>query len=739
MARAVLKQPDTPADILKKISGNINARLKSNDVSANPKFKDIASKNDGNVQHVLKDFFRVSNMKSKNLTNSLNKANQETSKKLDTTNSLLQRSISVQEEIIKELQNFGTSLKQNGSTQSSTNFSLSRSIGNLGKQFKYATTAAGRKGLGGVFGKKWGGRLGFGLGVGAVGALGWAMSKHHSATMPSTVNGVGDRAIDNALPSTPGSGPKAQSGSIPKDAKDVKSSPGSWFSQYQGKYSWVDKADKPNSNASGLPDNTPGIALRDRSTLGQYFNVQAPNGVTLLLRQVDIGPHEKTGRDIDINAAAAEAFGYDPKNFPTDGVFRYQHAGAKAPDGKEAGDASALSDANKPKGNVNLSPGNGSSGSTGDSGLTAEQSQAQAARFGGRIQEDDDGKSSDATQLSQNGKSGSAGTGSASAVDLAEGMVGKTMAANSDEIKGFISNGGVGLNPATEAWCAAFVNSALAQSGVKGTDNQIANGFQNWGTQVEPSQAQKGDVVIQTRGHGPNETGGHVGIATGNVDGNKIEMIAGNSSKSVKKYYVPLDGVMVRRAGEGSSATPITGSAPTNGLSGAGGGSVAAAGGGNSLSSGSGGGLSPTSGGMPSFGGGGLGMVGSLLGMIPGPIGGMISSILGGGGGIGGGLGNMLGGLLSSVSNDISGGLIPKNPTLGRSINEKSTENEVERVSTTSSDDNDKPVPGVSDNSETSSNRVTKEEMAFFSDDDDWLKKLGFSGGYYPEQTKGLA
>jgi len=107
---------------------------------------------------------------------------------------------------------------------------------------------------------------------------------------------------------------------------EVYQSKGSWYSQYRGRYNWVDTGDEPNSNALGVPDDQQGIALPARSTLGQWFEVTAPNGVTLRLQQTDIGPAAWTGRKIDIAAVAAEHFGYSPANFPTDGIFKWSPA-----------------------------------------------------------------------------------------------------------------------------------------------------------------------------------------------------------------------------------------------------------------------------------------------------------------------------------------------------------------------------------------------------------------------------
>lgn len=98
---------------------------------------------------------------------------------------------------------------------------------------------------------------------------------------------------------------------------------GSWYSQFEGQFSWVDPGDTPGSSALGVPDSVQGFAMFDKSTLGKWRDVQAPNGVILRLQQTDIGPHPSTGRKIDIAAVAAEHFGYSPKNFPTDGIFRW--------------------------------------------------------------------------------------------------------------------------------------------------------------------------------------------------------------------------------------------------------------------------------------------------------------------------------------------------------------------------------------------------------------------------------
>jgi hypothetical protein len=107
------------------------------------------------------------------------------------------------------------------------------------------------------------------------------------------------------------------------DFQAGESGRGSWYAQFNGKYNWVDTGDKPDSAALGVPDSAQGCAFYNRSTLGDWFVVTAPNGMSLRMPQTDIGPHPRTGRKIDISAHMAEAFGYTPRNFPTDGVFRW--------------------------------------------------------------------------------------------------------------------------------------------------------------------------------------------------------------------------------------------------------------------------------------------------------------------------------------------------------------------------------------------------------------------------------
>ncbi|MER8827235.1 tape measure protein [Mesorhizobium sp. M0938] len=141
------------------------------------------------------------------------------------------------------------------------------------------------------------------------------------------------------------------------------------------------------------------------------------------------------------------------------------------------------------------------------------------------------------------------------AVDAATLLLGKNENANRGEINSFLKAGGVDLDAATSAWCAAFVNSALAQVGVKGSGSNVATDFLNWGKGVSAANIQKGDVLVDSNGKNAGQTGGHVGFATGNLrataDGiAQIEMLSGNASDKVTTEWVNASEVVARRAAD---------------------------------------------------------------------------------------------------------------------------------------------------------------------------------------------
>ena len=133
-------------------------------------------------------------------------------------------------------------------------------------------------------------------------------------------------------------------------------------------------------------------------------------------------------------------------------------------------------------------------------------------------------------------------------------LAGKQLGLNENEqnaaIQEYLRNGGVSLDPAVTAWCAAFVNATLAQSGQQGTGSNMARSFMNWGQGVD--QPQPGDLAVFSRGD-PNGPFGHVGFFEGyNPDGT-IRVLGGNQGDAVSvSSYSPDRLLGFRRAADGT-------------------------------------------------------------------------------------------------------------------------------------------------------------------------------------------
>jgi uncharacterized protein (TIGR02594 family) len=144
-------------------------------------------------------------------------------------------------------------------------------------------------------------------------------------------------------------------------------------------------------------------------------------------------------------------------------------------------------------------------------------------------------------------------TGSAAdAVDSALQLEGLHEVRDRATIRHYLRTGGADLDPATTAWCAAMVNASLQRQGIQGSGSAVANSFQRWGQAVH-GDVRRGDVMVLPHGRGPNQAGGHVGLATGrtatDASGHTLyEMVSGNSSNRVQRTWERADRVMVRRA-----------------------------------------------------------------------------------------------------------------------------------------------------------------------------------------------
>lgn len=115
----------------------------------------------------------------------------------------------------------------------------------------------------------------------------------------------------------------------------------------------------------------------------------------------------------------------------------------------------------------------------------------------------------------------------------------------------YLNTGGQNLDPATTAWCAAFVNATLNQSGAQGTNKLNARSYLDWGTPVD--EPQRGDVAVFSRGD-PNGWQGHVGFFDGYNDDGTIRVLGGNQKDAVSIASYDANSLLGFRRGETSNA-----------------------------------------------------------------------------------------------------------------------------------------------------------------------------------------
>jgi uncharacterized protein (TIGR02594 family) len=117
-------------------------------------------------------------------------------------------------------------------------------------------------------------------------------------------------------------------------------------------------------------------------------------------------------------------------------------------------------------------------------------------------------------------------------------MVGMDARKDRTAIKNYI-----GADPKSIAWCAAWANSVLAETGYQTTDSMLARSFLHYGKIIrEPRQ---GDLVILRRGR--SKWAGHVGFYIQTVEINGVKYIAvlgGNQHKGVNVAYFPAKNVL---------------------------------------------------------------------------------------------------------------------------------------------------------------------------------------------------
>ena len=141
-------------------------------------------------------------------------------------------------------------------------------------------------------------------------------------------------------------------------------------------------------------------------------------------------------------------------------------------------------------------------------------------------------------------------------IDLADPWVGSHERYDRAELRDFL-----GVDPVSTEWCAAFVNSVLAEAGIPGSDSVhryplLARSFLTWGDSVDRSAIQLGDVVIFPRGRAGWQ--GHVGFYVDTVWISGVEywqILGGNQSNSVSVDLYPANrAIGIRRAAQ---KTPV--------------------------------------------------------------------------------------------------------------------------------------------------------------------------------------
>jgi uncharacterized protein (TIGR02594 family) len=143
-----------------------------------------------------------------------------------------------------------------------------------------------------------------------------------------------------------------------------------------------------------------------------------------------------------------------------------------------------------------------------------------------------------------------------SAFATASSMLGKTEGPDHAAVMDYLKTGGQNLDPATTAWCAAFVNSSLQQAGYRTTGSDLAKSFENYGAAVTGAP-QQGDIAVFNRGD-PRSPYGHVGfIQSYDPKTGQVQLLAGNQGNAVSvRPYDLSSAVAIRRPMDPNTPTP---------------------------------------------------------------------------------------------------------------------------------------------------------------------------------------
>jgi uncharacterized protein (TIGR02594 family) len=144
-------------------------------------------------------------------------------------------------------------------------------------------------------------------------------------------------------------------------------------------------------------------------------------------------------------------------------------------------------------------------------------------------------------------------------LDTAASAIGLNESDKKAALQSYLRDGGVNLDPATTAWCAAFVNATLQKAGLPGTGSLMARSFLKYGTPTE--EPKPGDIAVFSRGAAPF---GHVGFYQGMTpDGKYVKVLGGNQANAVNVKNYPASRILGYRQVPGESAIAGPGLTPS--------------------------------------------------------------------------------------------------------------------------------------------------------------------------------
>lgn len=128
---------------------------------------------------------------------------------------------------------------------------------------------------------------------------------------------------------------------------------------------------------------------------------------------------------------------------------------------------------------------------------------------------------------------------------------------NPEIVKMFADTGNDWVSDDETPWCAAFVGAVLAQCGIQGTGRLNARSYLKWGKPIDIRNAERGDVVILSRGK--SQTSGHVAfydsVAT---RAGHVRLLGGNQGNAVSVKDFPVANILgVRRAPAGVRSSAV--------------------------------------------------------------------------------------------------------------------------------------------------------------------------------------